>query len=179
MHGPTRPLVILAVASFYLAVCVGVSIALALMEPVGAIEVALVGARVLTALLALLLATQAVRAIRCLRRLDVEGELHELREQVSEIQTVIEHVSRITTAMIWALIVSLLISAARAVVNGSVVQVVLDLAAAGLLTWLQLRGGGGSGRRKSIGRLLGEKSRALVDQLVETQKGLSPRPSPA
>lgn len=178
MYGPTRPLVIIAFVGVSNALCFGVLAALMLVEPIGMIEPALIGARGLTALLALLLAVQSFSTIRLLRRLDVEGELHEHLEQADQVKAAIGRISWTTTAMIWALVASFLISAMQALEDGDVPVVALNLAAAGLLTWLQLRGGGGSGRGRSVGKLLGEKSRALVDQMVEDQKGLRPQPSP-
>lgn len=85
----------------------------------------------------------------------------------------------ISTIQIWAIIIGNVIIAIREFLEGDIPSGILFTLLAALLIWVITRGAGGSGKGRSISKLIGEKSRALRDALVEAQKGMQPNPGAA
>lgn len=80
--------------------------------------------------------------------------------------------------MMWSVIVSSTLSAVRHFLADETGNAMMNLLMALFMLWLIHRGKGG-GSRHSTSELIGEKSRALRDKLVEAQKGMQPNPGAA
>lgn len=80
--------------------------------------------------------------------------------------------------LMWSIVVASALSAVRHFLAGETGNAVMNLLLALFMVWLMHRGKGG-GSRRSASELIGEKSRALRDKLVEAQKGMQPNPGPA
>lgn len=172
-------LVFLAVLSLLLAPLSVASIVIIRSTPSGPVDAVVIIAKAVTALLGILLAAQVAQVFVCLRRLDAEDEPESLLEAAKRVNTAGIRLTWLSDALLWSVIVGNLLHAVRELMLGDVGAAAFDVLMAALLMWMQLRSGGGGGRRQSIGKLIGEKSRALVDRLVEVQKGMQPLPGPA
>ncbi|PWH05359.1 hypothetical protein DEO23_12260 [Brachybacterium endophyticum] len=103
-------------------------------------------------------------------------EALELNSQIIALRT--PRMNRAHDVVMGAIIANDLISAVRYFLDGDVAWGVFNVVVAALLLWILFLGGG-RGDRRSVSKLLGDKTRALRDRLVDIQKGMQPSPNPA
>jgi hypothetical protein len=135
-------------------------------------------ARVVSIVAASIALLHVVKTCRAFKGILRDDTAEKLKHHSHVIQSSSYLTERALDVVIWAVIVGDLISAVRYFVEGPAVLGIPDLLWAAALFWL-MRRGGGSGKGKTVSRLLGEKTRAMRDRLVSIQKGMQPVPNPA
>jgi len=152
------------------------SIIASLADAPDALDLLMVAARAVSVVCALLIIVQAIALAMAVRRIERASDLDDLEPLVGRIERSSTWLTVFFSLLIWSIIAGTLINALQHLQEGDIPRALVDVVLAGLLVWIDLRDDGPGGRKRSISKLIGEKSRALRDKLVEAQKGMQPSP---
>lgn len=148
-------------------------------NPLGALDLLYVLCQAVICLAAAAIVMLVLRIRRILGDLMSTDDAEELDTHAHVFTKNLDLTIMIVKIQIWVIITSSAITAVRAFLEGDIPGGIFSTLLTILLIWLNTRGAGGSGKGRSISKLIGEKSRALRDALVEAQKGMQPSPGAA
>lgn len=131
-----------------------------------------------TLVAALSLIVNTVRILRLARKAEQNPSEETILDIVDRIAILAGALILAVNVMLWSIIAGDLISAIRHFMAGETGRGIVDLLLVLFLLWVVTRNKG-KGQSNPIKKLIGEKSRALRDALIEAGKGMQPNPGMA